>query len=181
MTLSPGGGHLSKHVEAARPGHAHYCLSCVRTAGSSGARHGYDLATATSSPCPPHMVSLLPLAPILRRLSISALPASAASVRHASAYARFFLRAPRLMATKPVLIGATERRAPQLLHCSQASPVGGARRSARGAMGAMGVGRSRMGLVRHGMGLAMIRVKGEGEGEGVRSRVRVRVKGYGQG
>ena len=71
------------------------------------------------------------------------------------------------MATKPVLIGATERRAPQLLHCSQASPVGGARRSARGAMGAMGVGRSRMGLVRHGMGLAMIRVKGEGEGEGV--------------
>lgn len=29
---------------------------------------------------------------------------------------RFFLRAPRLIATKPVLIGVTERRAPQLLH-----------------------------------------------------------------
>jgi len=118
---APGGGHLSKrpkHVEAAGPGHAHCCLSCVCARPVLRAHVTDDVATATSSPCPPHMVSLLPLAPILRRLSISALPASAAeSVRRASPYARFFLRAPRLMATKPVLIGATERRAPQLLHC----------------------------------------------------------------
>ena len=32
-------------------------------------------------------------------------------------YTRFFLRAPLLIATKPVLIGVTERLAPQLLHC----------------------------------------------------------------
>ena len=35
----------------------------------------------------------------------------------ARAHTRFFLRAPLLIATKPVLIGVTERRAPQLLHC----------------------------------------------------------------
>ena len=34
-----------------------------------------------------------------------------------SSHARFFLRAPLLIATKPVLIGVTERLAPQLLHC----------------------------------------------------------------
>ena len=33
------------------------------------------------------------------------------------AHMRLFLRAPLLMATNPVLMGATERRAPQLLHC----------------------------------------------------------------
>ena len=35
--------------------------------------------------------------------------------------ARAFLRAPREIATKPVLIGVTERRAPQLLHCMKYS------------------------------------------------------------
>ena len=34
---------------------------------------------------------------------------------------RFFLRAPLPMATKPVLMGCTERRAPQLLHCMENS------------------------------------------------------------
>jgi len=33
------------------------------------------------------------------------------------AYCLVFLRAPLLIATKPVLMGVTERRAPQLLHC----------------------------------------------------------------
>lgn len=32
-------------------------------------------------------------------------------------YCRVFFRAPLLIATKPVLMGVTERRAPQLLHC----------------------------------------------------------------
>merc|ERR1712083_1094500 len=37
--------------------------------------------------------------------------------KHASDYCRVFLRARLLIATKPVLMGVTDRRAPQLLHC----------------------------------------------------------------
>lgn len=84
-----------------------------------------NLAAHSQHSLSPHLASLLqPFMPRALRVAPASSPPRAQKHRHARGLsapalhaARFARRAPLLIATKPVLMGVTDRRAPQLLHC----------------------------------------------------------------